>query len=98
MLDKVSFDNKNIIYVHPKYLKKEKHDDKSRIKYVLWSIGILILKYIYFVPQENLIYFHKNYKRYSSMLKMFKINPGQYEFLKQCFSYEEENFIKFFIM
>jgi hypothetical protein len=100
-LSKVSFDSQNIIYVHPDYLQQK--DDMSlienlRLKYILWSISMLILKFVFSVMDYDLISLHKNQTNLATIYKSYKIPDKYLVFLKFCFSYEESIFSDFYKM
>lgn len=78
-------------------------DDKSqidllRLKYLLWSLSMLILKYIFQVNDEALILFHKNKTNLLTIYKNYKINEKYRIFLKFCFCFEENLFTDFYKM
>lgn len=104
ILTKVSFDDKNIIHIHPKYIKLTNEGGKKykidKLKYVLWSIGMLILRYVYHINIENLKIFHKEYMRanVTSFLREFNVYNNHFEFLQLCFNYKEEDFSKFYYL
>ena len=60
-LNKVSFDSKNIIYIHPYYLRDGDRSEICRLKYLLWSIAILILKFVLNINFQILQKIHKNF-------------------------------------
>ncbi len=70
------------------------------MKCVLWSIGMLLLRYIHSTPIENLIEIHKNSKNSISLMKNPKdINDFlRKDFILACLTYEEENFTQFYKM
>jgi len=95
---KVIFDNKNFIFVHPEYLKNiYSKSENFRLKYLLWSVGILILKYIFNTEVEDLVYLHKNHKYLKSNLINFQSEKHKI-FFKLIFSYEDDNFTEFYKM
>lgn len=98
----MSFDNSNIIHIHPLYIKLTNENkpkkEIDRLKYMLWSIGILVLKYIYNIFHENLMYLHQNYQKYLQLFQHFNIKQVHFEFFENCLNFKEENFSNFYLL
>src|SRR5687768_16997205 len=67
---------------------------------ILWSLGIIILKYIYYFSDEELINLHKNYDLTSSILSSYgkKFDKNHLELLNTFFLYNESKFSYLYIM
>jgi hypothetical protein len=99
LFNKVSFDDKNIFYIHPKYLELSKdnpNQDNIRLKFVLWSAGMLILKFIFGLPLSELMAFHKS--QHISYIRKIHIPHIISQLLEKMLYYEESSFSNFYLM
>ncbi len=73
-----------------------------RLKYLLWSIAILILKFVLNINFEKLQKIHKNFCEknkkdiFEQILKEANIETSIYEVIFDFMIYEEQNFTKFY--
>jgi hypothetical protein len=72
--------------------------ENLRLKYILWSISMLILKYVFSVLDLDLISLHKNQTSLATIYTSYKISEKYRIFLKFCFSFEESFFSDFYKM
>ncbi len=70
--------------------------DLLRLKYVLWSIAMLILKYIFLASTEDLILLHKTQTNLITIYKDYLVPEIYRIFLKFCFSFEDNFFTDFY--
>jgi hypothetical protein len=98
----VSFDNKNIIYIHPEYLREVDRKDVNRLKYLLWSIAMLILKFVCNLNFDKLQNIHSNFneenkeKLLKEIIDDMKVNESVFEFIYILVNYEEKSFTDFY--
>ncbi len=99
LIDRVYFDKRNIIFIHPGYIDNKEGDTSKNIKYVLWSVGCIMLKYLNKVTFEDMLILHRNYDKIIIQLACLDLDENLRDLILICLTYDgEKDFTELFLL